>query len=66
MESNYKLSGEWFCYRFLSNLDTTVIEEPQGYSKENMQRIATDIEKTYGGNTGEQKGREAEYYIYYE
>ncbi|PGX02693.1 phosphoglycerol transferase [Bacillus sp. AFS033286] len=51
--TNYQVNG--FVIGFLSNLDTTVIEEPQGYSKENMQRIATDIEKTYGGNTGEQK-----------
>ncbi|WP_141557883.1 LTA synthase family protein [Bacillus cereus] len=50
---NYKVNG--FVIGFLSNLDTTVIEEPQGYSKENMQRIAKDIEKTYGGNIGAQK-----------
>ncbi|PGZ61232.1 phosphoglycerol transferase [Bacillus cereus] len=51
--TNYQVNG--FVIGFLSNLDTTVIEEPQGYSKENMQRIAKDIEKTYGGNIGGQK-----------
>ncbi|KAA0762330.1 LTA synthase family protein [Bacillus sp. SH5-2] len=50
---NYQANG--FVIGFLSNLDTTVIEEPEGYSKENMQRIAKDIEKTYGGNIGGQK-----------
>lgn len=51
--TNYQVNG--FIIGFLSNLDTTVIEEPEGYSKENMQRIAKDIEKTYGGNIGGQK-----------
>ncbi|OJE50999.1 phosphoglycerol transferase [Bacillus luti] len=51
--TNYQVNG--FVIGFLSNLDTTVIEEPEGYSKENMQRIAKDIEKTYGGNIGGQK-----------
>ncbi|HIE6631641.1 LTA synthase family protein [Bacillus luti] len=51
--TNYQVNG--FVIGFLSNLDTTVIEEPKGYSKENMQRIAKDIEKTYGGNVGGQK-----------
>ncbi|KAB2442220.1 LTA synthase family protein [Bacillus luti] len=51
--TNYQVNG--FVIGFLSNLDTTVIEEPEGYSKESMQRIAKDIEKTYGGNIGGQK-----------
>ncbi|MGE6540138.1 LTA synthase family protein [Bacillus luti] len=51
--TNYQVNG--FVIGFLSNLDTTVIEEPQGYSKENMQRIAKDIAKTYGSNIGGQK-----------
>ncbi|MDG2784243.1 sulfatase-like hydrolase/transferase, partial [Vibrio parahaemolyticus] len=44
---NYNANG--FVIGFLSNLDTTVIQEPEGYSKENMQRIAKDIEKQYDG-----------------
>ena len=45
--ANYKANG--FIIGFLSNLDTTVIKEPEGYSKENMQQIAKDIEKQYSG-----------------
>ena len=44
---NYNANG--FVIGFLSNLDTTVIQEPEEYSKENMQRIAKDIEKQYDG-----------------
>lgn len=40
---------------FLSNLDTTVIQEPEEYSKENMLQIAENIKKQYGDNVGEQK-----------
>ncbi len=40
---------------FLSNLDTTVIQEPEKYSKENMLQIANDIKKQYGVNVSEQK-----------
>ncbi|PEE36222.1 LTA synthase family protein [Bacillus pseudomycoides] len=43
---------------FLSNLDTTVIQEPEEYSKENMLQIAKDIKKQYGDNVGEQKKAE--------
>lgn len=43
---------------FLSNLDTTVIQEPEKYSKENMLQIANDIKKQYGVNVSEQKKAE--------
>ena len=62
--ANYKANG--FIIGFLSNLDTTVIKEPEEYSKENMQQIAKDIEKQYSGKVKAQKSRKAEHYIYYE
>ncbi len=46
--ANYNVNG--FVLGFISNLDTTVIQEPEEYSKENMQQIAKNIEKQYSGN----------------
>ncbi|OJE50019.1 phosphoglycerol transferase [Bacillus proteolyticus] len=53
---NYALNG--FVLGFISNLDTTVIEKPKDYSKENMLQIANDIKKQYGSNIGAQKQEE--------
>lgn len=51
--ANYNVNG--FVLGFISNLDTTVIQEPEEYSKENMQQIAKNIEKQYSGNINAQK-----------
>ncbi|PEC20927.1 phosphoglycerol transferase [Bacillus cereus] len=51
--ANYNVNG--FVLGFISNLDTTVIQEPEEYSKENMQQIAKNIEKQYSGNISAQK-----------
>ncbi|MEK4744776.1 MULTISPECIES: LTA synthase family protein [unclassified Bacillus (in: firmicutes)] len=53
---NYALNG--FVLGFISNLDTTVIEKPKDYSKENMLQIANDIKKQYSSNIGAQKQKE--------
>lgn len=53
---NYSENG--FVLGFISNLDTTVIEKPKEYSKENMLQIANDIKKQYGSNIGAQKQEE--------
>ncbi|PGP00184.1 phosphoglycerol transferase [Bacillus cereus] len=53
---NYASNG--FVLGFISNLDTTVIEKPKEYSKENMLQIANDIKKQYGSNIGAQKQKE--------
>ncbi|MBK0076911.1 LTA synthase family protein [Bacillus cereus group sp. MYBK15-3] len=50
---NYASNG--FVLGFISNLDTTVMEKPKNYSKENMLQIANDIKKQYSGNIGNQK-----------
>ncbi|MDM5236451.1 LTA synthase family protein [Bacillus cereus] len=51
--ANYNVNG--FVLGFISNLDTTVIQEPEEYSKENIQQIAKNIEKQYSGNISAQK-----------
>ncbi|MDA2531098.1 LTA synthase family protein [Bacillus cereus] len=53
---NYASNG--FVLGFISNLDTTVMEKPKNYSKENMLQIANDIKKQYSGNVGNQKKKE--------
>ncbi|EJR49799.1 hypothetical protein IIM_03673 [Bacillus cereus VD107] len=53
---NYASNG--FVLGFISNLDTTVMEKPKDYSKENMLQIAKDIKKQYGSNIGAQKQKE--------
>ncbi|MEV5109606.1 sulfatase-like hydrolase/transferase [Bacillus sp. LBA3-1-1.1] len=53
---NYASNG--FVLGFISNLDTTVIEKPKDYSKENMIQIANDIKKKYSSNIGAQKQKE--------
>ncbi|QWH39614.1 sulfatase-like hydrolase/transferase [Bacillus mycoides] len=53
---NYASNG--FVLGFISNLDTTVIEKPKDYSKENMIQIANDIKKKYSSNIGAQKKKE--------
>ncbi|KAB2491294.1 LTA synthase family protein [Bacillus cereus group sp. MYBK59-1] len=53
---NYASNG--FVLGFISNLDTTVMEKPKNYSKENMLQIANDINKHYSGNIGSQKKKE--------
>ncbi|QUG86143.1 LTA synthase family protein [Bacillus nitratireducens] len=53
---NYSENG--FVLGFISNLDTTVIEKPKEYSKENMLQIANEIKKQYGSNIGAQKQEE--------
>lgn len=53
---NYASNG--FVLGFISNLDTTVMEKPNNYSKENMLQIANDIKKQYSGNIGSQKKKE--------
>lgn len=53
---NYAANG--FVLGFISNLDTTVMEKPKNYSKENMLQIANDIKKQYSGNIGNQKKKE--------
>ncbi len=53
---NYASNG--FILGFISNLDTTVMEKPKNYSKENMLQIANDIKKQYSGNIGNQKKKE--------
>ncbi|AHZ53622.1 TPA: LTA synthase family protein [Bacillus thuringiensis] len=53
---NYASNG--FILGFISNLDTTVMEKPKNYSKENMLQIANDIKKQYSGNIGSQKKKE--------
>ncbi|SCC60410.1 Phosphoglycerol transferase [Bacillus mycoides] len=51
--ANYKVNG--FVLGFLSNLDTTVIQKPEEYSKDNIQQIAKNIEKQYSSNISAQK-----------
>ncbi|HGG0585136.1 MULTISPECIES: LTA synthase family protein [Bacillus] len=53
---NYASNG--FILGFISNLDTTVMEKPKNYSKENMLQIANDIKKQYSGNIGSQNKKE--------
>ncbi|PGM65373.1 phosphoglycerol transferase [Bacillus cereus] len=53
---NYASNG--FVLGFISNLDTTVMEKPKDYSKENMLQIANDVKKQYGSNIGAQKQKE--------
>ncbi|MGE7873239.1 LTA synthase family protein [Bacillus paramycoides] len=53
---NYASNG--FVLGFISNLDTTVIEKPEDYSKENTLQIAKDIKKQYSSNIGAQKQKE--------
>ena len=53
---NYASNG--FVLGFISNLDTTVMEKPNNYSKENMLQIANDIKKQYSGNIESQKKKE--------
>ncbi|MEW4072350.1 MULTISPECIES: LTA synthase family protein [Bacillus] len=53
---NYASNG--FVLGFISNLDTTVMEKPKNYSKENMLQIANDINKQYSGSIGSQKKKE--------
>lgn len=53
---NYASNG--FVLGFISNLDTTVMEKPKNYSKENMLQIANDIKKQYSRNIGNQKKKE--------
>lgn len=53
---NYASNG--FVLGFISNLDTTVMEKPKNYSKENMLQIANDIKKQYSGNIGNQQKKE--------
>ncbi len=53
---NYASNG--FVLGFISNLDTTVMEKPKNYSKENMLQIANDIKKQYSGNIGNEKKKE--------
>ncbi|MFJ8416840.1 LTA synthase family protein [Bacillus paramycoides] len=53
---NYASNG--FVLGFISNLDTTVMEKPKDYSKENMLQIAKDIKKQYSSNIGAQKQKE--------
>ncbi|MDA1651873.1 LTA synthase family protein [Bacillus cereus group sp. TH160LC] len=53
---NYASNG--FVLGFISNLDTTVMEKPNNYSKENMLQIANDIKQQYSGNIGNQKKKE--------
>lgn len=53
---NYASNG--FVLGFISNLDTTVMEKPKNYSKENMLQIANDIKKKYSGNIGNEKKKE--------
>ncbi|MED1114331.1 LTA synthase family protein [Bacillus paramycoides] len=53
---NYASNG--FVLGFISNLDTTVMEKPEDYSKENMLQIAKDIKKQYSSNIGAQKQKE--------
>ncbi|WP_242299366.1 LTA synthase family protein [Bacillus cereus group sp. BfR-BA-01448] len=53
---NYASNG--FVLGFISNLDTTVMEKPNNYSKENMFQIANDIKQQYSGNIGNQKKKE--------
>ncbi|PGZ56317.1 phosphoglycerol transferase [Bacillus cereus] len=53
---NYASNG--FVLGFISNLDTTVMEKPKNYSKENMLQIANDIKQQYSGNIGNQKKKE--------
>ncbi|MGN4426438.1 LTA synthase family protein [Bacillus cereus group sp. MYBK30-1] len=53
---NYASNG--FVLGFISNLDTTVMEKPENYSKENMLQIANDVKKQYSSNIGVQKQKE--------
>ncbi len=53
---NYASNG--FVLGFISNLDTTAMEKPKNYSKENMLQIANDIKKQYSRNIGNQKKKE--------
>ncbi|MGE7935926.1 LTA synthase family protein [Bacillus paramycoides] len=53
---NYASNG--FVLGFISNLDTTVMEKPKDYSKENMLQIANDVKKQYSSNIGVQKQKE--------
>ncbi|MGG0727373.1 LTA synthase family protein [Bacillus paramycoides] len=53
---NYASNG--FVLGFISNLDTTVMEKPKDYSKENMLQIANDVKKQYSSNIGAQKQKE--------
>ncbi|MCW9131930.1 sulfatase-like hydrolase/transferase [Bacillus paramycoides] len=53
---NYASNG--FVLGFISNLDTTVMEKPEDYSKENTLQIAKDIKKQYSSNIGAQKQKE--------
>lgn len=50
---NYTDNG--FVLGFVSNLDTTVIEKPEEYSKETMLQISNDIKKQYGSNVGKKR-----------
>ncbi|AWC34299.1 LTA synthase family protein [Bacillus cytotoxicus] len=59
---NYANNG--FVLGFISNLDTTIMEEPKGYSKEKMVQIANDIKKKYGENIGEQNNEAKPNVIY--
>ncbi|WP_141554711.1 LTA synthase family protein [Bacillus toyonensis] len=50
---NYGDNG--FVLGFVSNLDTTVIEKPEEYSKENMLQISNNIKKQYESNVGKKE-----------
>ncbi|HDR7948085.1 TPA: LTA synthase family protein [Bacillus toyonensis] len=50
---NYGDNG--FVLGFVSNLDTTVIEKPEEYSKETMIQISNNIKKQYESNVGKKE-----------
>ncbi|WP_259416371.1 LTA synthase family protein [Bacillus toyonensis] len=50
---NYGDNG--FVLGFVSNLDTTVIEKPEEYSKETMLQISNNIKKQYESNVGKKE-----------
>lgn len=60
---NYIDNG--FVLGFVSNLDTTVIEKPEEYSKETMQQISNNIKKQYGSNVGKKEKSEKPNIIFF-
>lgn len=52
---NVNYSDNGFVLGFVSNLDTTVIEKPEKYSKETMLQISNDIKKQYGNDVGKKR-----------
>lgn len=51
--ANYNENGS--VLGFISNLDTTVAKEPEGYTKENVVKIANDIKNNYKQNVASEK-----------